>query len=154
MWGARMSLYYTFEVATELQPEAITQFLASEAGLERADRFDLRGQAVSASISAQDEVNQTIMYEDYGFRPTLNIVFYLHPSDGYEEGKNTIACATAALLRHMSGDATLLYNGEVPVLQRLHGELTVKEGWGDWVTVHLDKAGIPFERGDVVTPAV
>lgn len=147
-----MSLYYTLEIATTQGPEEITQILASEAGLEQTGTTDLRGQAVTVSVGVQDEINQTVVYKDYGFRPTILILLYLHPSDGYEAGKNEIARTTAAVLSRVSGDAALFYNGEVLVFQRMNGYSTIKEGWGEWLTPHLNAAGISYEQHESTVP--
>ncbi|MEJ7618142.1 MAG: SitI3 family protein [Pyrinomonadaceae bacterium] len=95
----------------------------------------------------------TDSHKDYGFRPTINIILGLHPSDSYEEGKELIARAIVPTLRQINGDAALFYNGEMPILQRCYGHLTIKEGWGDWHMSYLDAADLLYQQRETVTSA-
>ncbi len=148
-----MSLYYSLEIATDLRPDDVARLLARDISLKQVGTTELEGKAVTVSVGAQDKASQDIVYENYGFRPTINIVLDLHPSDGYEEGKELIARATVAILRQVNGDAALFYNGEMPILQRCYGHLTIKEGWGDWLVSYLDAFNILYQQREAVTPA-
>lgn len=150
-----MSLSYSLIMLTELKPEQVAQFLAREVpGLTQTHDVDLVGQAVTVGVGKEGKLGQDITEETFGFRPTLNVVFHVYPSEGYEEGKRLMGRATAAVLRDVPGDAVFIGGGEDVVLQRINGELTINEGYCDWITPELDAAGVGYEQRQLATPVM
>lgn len=147
-----MALTYSLMIDTELEPVQVAQFLANGLRLSPSRETTLRGEAVFAAVGKESKLGQEVVEEEFGFRPTLHVVFELYSSEDEDEGQRIIGRAAAALLRHEAGDAVLAFNGDDMMLLRRGGHVVVSD-WHDWLTPQLDAASIRYERQHAMSPA-
>lgn len=140
-----MSLYYTFEFSSQKSPQEISDLIKTEADFREFEPTELKLPAVSISVKAQDAENQKIVFEDYGFRANLVATFFLHPSFGLDEGEKVMLQAVAKILKCLSSDAALFYNGETIVLRKRNGKVLLRDGWQTFLDSALGKVRIPYE---------
>ena len=140
-----MSLYYTFEFSSQKSPQEISDLIKTEADFEELEPTELKLPAVSISVKAQDAENQKIVFEDYGFRANLVATFFLHPSFGLDEGEKVMSQAVTKILKGLSSDAALFYNGETIVLRKTNDKILLREGWETFLDAELDKVEVKYE---------
>lgn len=140
-----MSLYYTCEFSSQQTPQKISELISAEANFEKISATELKLPAVSISVTAQNAENQDIVFEEYGFRPNLLVIFSLHPSFGLDVGEKVMSQTVAAILKDMPGDAALFYNGETLVLRKKGDEVFLREGWEKFLDAALDANRIKYE---------
>jgi hypothetical protein len=56
------------------------------------------------------------------------------------------------LLRQVSGEALLLFNGERIVLQRLGGQLLLNQEFNPWITSFLPLVTLPYDLKNIPSP--
>ena len=140
-----MSLDYTLNIATNLKPLDLAALVARGSAMTQ-EGVDLWGLAVNARALNSTELSREIIEEEFGFSPTIALVFHVIPSQGYEEGIGVMAQAVAAILRHVPGDAVLLKSAELMMVQRHDNQVVIAEEWARWFARALKQAGIVFER--------
>ena len=67
----------------------------------------------------------------FGFDPLVSVGFRFINTADHRSAREILLHATLTLLEH-AGDAVLLFNGEVIVLQRIGGTLTVNQDYHLW----------------------
>lgn len=140
-----MSLYYTFEFNSQKTPQEISDLIKAEADFEELEPTELKLPAVSISVKVQDAENQAIVFEDYGFRSNLVATFFLHPSFGLDAGEKVMSQAVSKILKDLSSDAALFYNGDTVVLRKKDGKILLREGWESFLDSELDKVKVSYE---------
>lgn len=117
-----MSLEYELLIGTNSQPLDILNLLSRELELEW-EETRLFGPGIVLGATPETHDPQSIMMENFGFQPTLDLWFWLDSQENYQRGKQILLEATMLVLKHLSGDAVLLFNSEYTVLQRISGVL-------------------------------
>jgi hypothetical protein len=148
-----MSLSYTFAIKTELSSDQIAKILALKCDVKLIGKVDLLGHGVSINIGPEEGLGQTIIYESFGFRPTISVVFGLHASE-LSQGESQTGKSVAALLQEVPGSAVLLYNNEEWILQRADKKILARDNWSEWITSELDSKGIPYEKCEIAIPVM
>lgn len=121
-----MSLEYELRIVTDWQPLDVLKLLSQELELEW-EESRLFGPGIVLGATLETEHRQSIMMETFGFKPTLDLWFWLDSQENYQRGKQILLEASMLVLRHLSGDAVLLFNSESTVLQRISGPLIFNE---------------------------
>lgn len=151
-----MSLGYNLDIATDLTPSEVTDIMADALAPHKHNDAALKLPGLGIISNRPGNYSQTVVAEDYGFRPTLNVIFEIDANEDYIGGMRAMMCGVMALLRHESGDAVMLFNGERTVLQRIGGKLLLNEKWDNW-TAHarlLPEVTLPYELCFVPSPAL
>lgn len=117
-----MSLEYELLIVTDWQPLDILNLLSRELELEW-EETRLFGPGIVLGATHETYDPQSMMMENFGFQPTLDLWFWLDSQENYQRGKEILLEATMLVLKHLSGDAVLLFNSEYTVLQRTSGVL-------------------------------
>lgn len=144
-----MSLDYTLSIATELTPAQVAALLVSLAGW-REDEVDLWGRGVNARVLEESGLSREIIEEDFGFSPSVGVVFHVVPGQGYEEGFAAMMRAVALLLSRVTGDAVMLKSAELMVLQRRKGHVTLSAQWSGNLAPELNRTGIGYKLSGVL----
>jgi hypothetical protein len=95
----------------------------------------------------------SIIEENFGFRPGLSVGFR-HPSNrDYENFVKTMLRGALPLL-DQGRDGVLLFNGEIIVLQRMEGRLVFNADYRLYKDEHWlkDNVPVPFERRSLPSP--
>lgn len=121
-----MSLEYELRIVTDWQPLEILKLLARELKLEW-EETRLCGPGIVLGVTPETDSRQSIMMETFGFQPTVDVWFWLDSQENYQRGKQILLEASMLVLRHLPGDAVLLFNSEYTVLQRISGPLIFNE---------------------------
>lgn len=153
-----MSLVHDIEISTDLTPKQVNDIMAAAVNPTSRDENSLRLSGLFAITGKLKGPGQSVTGEDYGFHPTLNVVFEIYSSEGedYLGGMRAMMRATMALLQHEPGDAVMLFNGERTVLQRINGKLMLNEAWDNWVAHAqvLSEITLPYELRHLRSPAL
>ncbi|MFE1748096.1 SitI3 family protein [Coleofasciculus sp. H7-2] len=150
-----MSLDYDLSIATDLKPIQALHIVSKGFDLEwdsASSNPCLFGSGILVGAHPQLDIRQSVIEEAFGFRPTIDVWFQINSNVNYEGGKHTLLWVTIELLRQISGDAVLLFNGESIIFQRLAGQLLLNEDWHDWATSHLSEVTLPFEVQNLPSP--
>jgi hypothetical protein len=151
-----VALTYRLEVAADLEPRHALRLLADGLGLD-SEASELYGTGILVGAMTPPAQGQDLTEEEFGFRPSLDVWFRLDPNvpDGaYVEAKRRLIRAAMIVLRHTSGDAVLLFNGEQVLLRRRTGRLLLNATWREWVSHGLlAEVTLPHELRDLSSNA-
>jgi hypothetical protein len=140
-----MSLVYGLEIATKEHTHNIATLIANTVGIFQFDAVELRGEAVSISISRLDQYSSDLTFRTFGVYPTHNVTFHLYSDEDDEKGKKIIGQSVAILLQNEKGDALFHFNGDYEILRRVNGQTTITTEYKwEWLTEALDKALINY----------
>ncbi len=132
-----MSLNYELRIDTEWEAQQVSDFLSKELSLEWGEESRLLSPGVVIGVFSEKETRRSIMQLEYGFKPTIDVWFWLNSNRDYEKGKHTLLRASMLLLSKLPGDAVLLFNYERTVLQRIEGTLIFNSQPATWQEAEL-----------------
>ncbi len=169
-----MALEYVLHIEADedLGPEAALHALLDEVGVEGSpratsdgdeddeddgddeeiDRQTIEAAGVVMRVVKSSPVEQEIIEEAFGFRPTLRVWFRIAPKERRAEGRQATMRAALRLLDGSHQDAVLLFNGEDVVLQRIGEQLVLNEQFAGWGRPVLDDAAVDYEVRDIPSP--
>lgn len=99
-------------------------------------------------VAAVTEPSATFYAEDWGLRPAWAVRFRLDKHN-LAASQDTLAHLVGAALRATTGDALLLWNGELPVLRRADGVVVLTDRTTLWTDARLEALGLPASRADL-----
>jgi hypothetical protein len=153
-----MALDYSLDIQTELHPKQalklISVSIGSDSGVKKRNRrvfisTDASGLIISAyRFKASDPC---FIAEDLGIEVSMSIGFRLSKFKDLEVQKHALLKATIELLRLVSGDAVLLFNGEVIWLLRKSGDLILNSHKDLWRPELLALVTLPYKMKDLPT---
>lgn len=130
-----MAIEYTLKVDSESSVERLAQDVSSELGVgirrESTQLWSFEDSFVFVTIFGPSERGSRIVFEEYGVHPTVCVGFRLDKFE-LQRAEDVLVTLTLAVLRSVSGDAILLYNGELPVLRRQAGVVSLNRGFEAW----------------------
>ena len=132
-----MSLNYELRIDTEWEAQQISDLLSKELFLERGEESRLLSPGAVMGVFPENEMRRSIMQLEYGFKPTIDVWFWLDSNLDYEKGKHTLLTASMLLLSKFSGDAVLLFNYERTVFQRIQHTLIFNSQSATWQEAEL-----------------
>jgi hypothetical protein len=132
-----VSLNYELRIDTEWEAQQVSDFLSKELSLEWGEESRLLSPGVLIGVFPSKETRRSIMQLEYGFKPTIDVWFWLNSNRDYEKGKHTLLRASMLLLSKLPGDAVLLFNYERTVLQRIEGTLIFNSQPATWQEAEL-----------------
>ncbi|MCT7978521.1 ribbon-helix-helix domain-containing protein [Laspinema olomoucense] len=138
-----MSLEYELRIVTDWQALDILNLLSRELELEW-EETRLFGPGIVLGATPETEHRQSMMMETFGFKPTLDLWFWLDSQENSQRGKQILLEASMLVLNHLSGDAVLLFNSEYTVLQRISGFLIFNQEIPLTSKDELEKFNQPF----------
>ena len=97
-------------------------------------------------VLEEERLGKSLVFDAFGFLPTLMAIFRLDKEDEQGEGENMVAEALNNLLAWIWGDAVLLLNNEVVVALRKDGVLTLNTSSSFWVPRRFARISFPYER--------
>ncbi|GAB4299912.1 MAG: hypothetical protein Fur0025_39180 [Oscillatoriaceae cyanobacterium] len=147
-----MSLDYDLRIATDLATEQTLEILANELKLEWEEGCRLVGSGIVVGAMPEREQGQVIIQQAFGFKPTVNLWFWLDSNQDYPQGKHSLLIAVISLLRHLPGDAVLLFNSEIVRLQRINGRLIFNQDFSLWSESELAEVELPFDCQPLPSP--
>ncbi len=159
-----MALSYRLHLATELEPLQALNIAFAGSNLEWASSPDARlfGDGLLVGAYLEDDDGDRFMIEEaFGFIPTLSMWFRFVNTGDYYKAKSTMFQVTMKLLnQEVSGDAVLLFNGEIIELQRLKGQLLLNDDsriingkkLQPSITPFLSDIKLPYELRNLPSP--
>ena len=132
-----MSLNYELRINTEWEPQQISDLLSKELSLERGEESRLLSPGAVIGVFPEKEMRRSIMQLEYGFKPTIDVWFWLNSNRDYEKGKHTLLTASTLLLSQLPGDAVLLFNYERTIFQRIQHTLIFNSHPPTWQEAEL-----------------
>ena len=150
-----MSLDYHLSLITPDSPDDVRSALVEKLGLKRVEHKFLVGTAIWISLGTAGPEWKQMIFEGFQFEPDLSLLMELHKNDeAYEQGLRLILQITQFLLERGNGDAVLLFNGELIILQRLHGELLLNADYESWLTGHrlIEEIHLPHTLRSLPSP--
>jgi len=147
-----MALSYELEMKTEISPIQALCIIADKCGLEW-QQDTLRGPGILVKADTLDDLEQSVTYAAFGFRPTLAVGFRIDPNQDYELGMGTVLRSTTILLQQVVGDAVLLFDYEIVVATRIGNQLAFnKHEWDMSIASLLPEMTAPYELRDLPSP--
>ena len=152
-----MALEYSLEVNTDLHPEQVLKLMFTGISLNVCiEKLNRKGVLISADASGLRTVayrlkknEPSYIAADLGIEVSMHILFRLTSCEDRERQKKRLLRATIELLRHVEGDAALLFNGEVVWLLRKEGELTLNSDTDLWRPEFLALVTLPYHMKDL-----
>lgn len=141
-----MSLDYTLYVKWDGSPSVFLALLFPGATVQPVrhatgqDVFRIEWPGLTATASRLTQMDLSIAHEELEIEPTVNVLLRVDKFDDPLETKTAVLDATLRFLRQHTGDAALLFNGEVVILTRKQGRVTLNEDAGFWNYEELVKA--------------
>ena len=143
-----MAIDYVFYIATILEPFQALDMVSKGFELEWASEpygHCLFGSGMLVGANHPIELPQSLIEEEFGFVPHIYIWFRINSNADREKARRIMIRVTVELLRQISEDAVLLFNGESIVLQRLGGNLLLNDAFNPWITELLPEVTLPYE---------
>ena len=147
-----MALEFDLSIDTKLQPIEALSILSEGLNLEWTPEKNLRGPAAIVGAFYKRPLGKSVIAEEFGFQPTIDVWFRISPKEEYQTGKNTVLRATMELLGKVSGDAVLLFNGEELVLKKIGSQLLINKEWGVWHRESLAEISLPYAAVSLRSP--
>jgi hypothetical protein len=148
---------YEFDMATDLEASQALELLSRRIGgltltWNGKNTDYLLGSTIEIDINAPLKSWQETITEGFGFAPTLSVGFRFKTNTDFDAFSKIMLQATMLLLEY-AGDAVLLFNYEIIVLQRIDGKLVFNSQYhlrdDDWLKSSLP---LPFERRPLPSP--
>jgi len=99
---------------------------------EHGEMIVFQGTGIFCFFHPESSLGQSIIEEAFGFRPTKNITFRIDKFEHYEDGILNMLCTCIAIIKSCTSDCVLLENGDIPLLLRKRGHLTLQSGDSYW----------------------
>ena len=147
-----MALDYDLDLVTNLDSNEALTLLADKFDFQWCNENQLIGIGVivtSFSTSNLSELSLSIFEESYGFRSNICVSFRLDKFADYNRGYQSMMEAVTLLLNQSKGDAVLVLNGEINVLQRIDGELLLDSKWH---SSNPDELKLPHQIRPLTSP--
>ncbi|WP_338872131.1 SitI3 family protein [Myxococcus stipitatus] len=141
-----MSLDYNFRITTSLAPEQVLQVAMEALALRPASespRGEIRGPGFLLAAGPVAPMSKAMMEEARGFAPSVDLQFGLEAHQRHT-AMTAMLHGVLAVLRHVSGDAALLFGGETVLLLRRHGQLLLDASTGVWTPERLALVSAPY----------
>lgn len=140
-----MSLEYSLALAGDLAAERVCELLA-QGGELTAHGGQLQAPELTISIADPSALSRQIIEEAFAFTPALELTFRLDKFKDREQALRRILSSVGELLRTLSVDLSLLFNGEAVVLTRIAGRLELNGIPGFWGPDRLGLMPEPFQQ--------
>ena len=152
-----MALEYGLYIQTDLHPEQTLKLMFTGIGGEaRVEKSGKREVFISTDASGLTtyayrfkDNDPSYIAADLGIAASMLILFRLDKFKDLEAQKNMLLQATIELLRQVSGDVVLLFNGEVIWLLRKAGDLILNSGMDLWRPDYLVLVTLPYKMKDL-----
>jgi hypothetical protein len=147
-----VAIEYDLEFASEFEPTVVLDIVAEKLSFKWWKHSHLIGIGLimgAYKSSKISELSQSCFEEAYGFRSNLSVWFRLDKFDRYHEGYRNMMRATTLLLSYIPGNAVLVFNGEITVLQRINGELALNSKFNPSPP---DEVTLPYEMRALASP--
>ncbi|HZI08510.1 MAG TPA: SitI3 family protein [Archangium sp.] len=153
--GIHMGLDYSLKLTTDMTRARALGLLAEQIP-------ELQWSEENKSLYAPDIIitvlelsseGDSIIEENFGFRPSLSVGFRYPSNRDYENFAKTMLRGALPLLAQ-GRDGVLLFNGEIIVLQRREGRLVFNADYRLYRDEHWLSANVPvpFERRSLPSP--
>jgi hypothetical protein len=151
-----MALEYGLYIQTDFQPKQVLQLMfrgiGIDAHIEKAKKrgvfFSTDAPGVMADAYRFKGKRTSYVAAEFGISASMLIGFRLDSLEDRQKQKQILLKATIELLHQITGDAVLLFNGEVVWLLRKAGELTLNSDTDLWRPEFLDLVTLPYKMKD------
>ncbi len=117
------------------------------------DHTFLDAAGVQVSALACGRSRRELFEESFGFRFDVGVYFRLTGGqDERREGYRTMLTIVVGLLQQEPGQAVLLFNDEIILLQRFDGDLALNIDWQTWHKQGLDLITLPYRMQSLPSP--
>jgi hypothetical protein len=151
-----MSLNYDLEIATSFEPKQILKIIADELDFTWGENGNLQGPEVVVSAISQTSLGKLVIEDAFGFRPTVNLNFWISSYANEKEGRvgrRAMIKAAMTVLKQEPVEAVFLFNGEHLILQQTKERLILNNTWKEWDSYDLsEEVVLPYERRELVSP--
>ncbi len=130
-----MALEYSLSIHTDLGPAELLRLLFPGGTPQPAPKGSgaiLNTEHLHASAMRHAPGPISPLQEELGIEPTASVLFRLDKFRDTRQGRTEVIRATVAFLSQRTEDAALLFNGEIVLLARRQGLLTVNPSCGFW----------------------
>ena len=148
-----MAQSYGLSIETDLNAKELLKFVSTVKDFEWNGTF-LLGSGMLISVFPETSEGQSIMEEAFGFKPSVSIGFRMQPISVSEAeiGKLTMLQVTIEILKLVTGDSVLLFNGEIILLQRFNNQLLLNQDYALWRGAALAEITITYELKSLPSP--
>ncbi len=149
-----MAIEYNFYVSTDTSASHLLHTIHQQSGLSWSrDHTFLDSSGVQVSAVACGQSRQEMLEESFGFRFEAAVYFRLSKDpDEAQVGYRTMLEVVVGLLRREAGQAVLLFNGEIILLERFHGELVLNLDWQTWQKQGTEMITLPYRMQSLPSP--
>ncbi|QLE57420.1 SitI3 family protein [Nostoc sp. TCL26-01] len=147
-----MALSYGLELETDLSPKQVLQILAQKLDLNW-EQENLLGSGVIINAHIEDEDNQLLFNEKFGYKASVFVGFRVNPNQDFEQGMRIMIRACMNLLIQIKGNAMLLFNYETIVFQRINHELIFNQEMCEpWIEAEMANLNTLYKLQSLVSP--
>jgi hypothetical protein len=130
-----MALDYSFDISSTLSPESLMRSFLMSLGMlgNLKNAFEAGTKNFYVMANRLEGRSREIAREQFGFEPRVNLTFRTG-ADTDVEAQEQIVRGTLAICRATTGDAVLLFNGEIILFIRRAGTIYVNTNYwqGDY----------------------
>lgn len=146
-----MALEYTLSIDSTLAPAEIlkkmftleeankTGRIKTERGVSRFDIDEFTALAIRESEAS------ALLRDELGILTYSSVLFRINKSEDLQAAKKQVLLAVLAMIRETPSDLALLFNGEIPILIRRNGVLTLNENAGFWEDGLAEIISLPYQ---------
>ncbi|SET99520.1 SitI3 family protein [Stigmatella erecta] len=150
-----MSLDYRFSIASALEAQELLKLALAELHLTPEERLTSEGEPMETqgpgflvSAGPTSALEKAILQEGLSIEPTAALSFSIDKFSDRARAVTAMLQAGLAVLRHVPGDAGLVFNGETVLLLRQGGHLFLDARTGLWTPERLKLVNMPYTQKD------
>ncbi|XYH96922.1 SitI3 family protein [Sorangium sp. So ce1128] len=145
-----MAIEYDVHIKTHLSPSQVIGIVATAMNVNQLTADELDSPSVLVCAYVPVELRRSTTEEDFHFTPTVSLGFRLAKDlESQEDGPLWVVRACNAILMKTQDDLVLLYNGEVPILLRTGGRLTLNGTESFWTPERLAHITGPYVMSEI-----
>ncbi len=149
-----MALEYQLYISTDSSASHLLEAIHDQFNLPWSqDHMFLDPFGVQVSALACGQSRREAFVESFGFRFDVAVHFRLaNELDERREGYLTMLTVVVGLLQQEAGQAVLLFNDEIILLQRFDGDLALNLDWQTWQKQGVDLVTLPYRMQSLPSP--
>lgn len=146
-----MALEYTLSIDSTLAPveilkKMLTPEAANETGSIKTERGVSRFEIDEFTALALRELEASaVLRDELGISTFTSVLFRINKFEDLQVAKKRVLLAVLAMIHETTSDLALLFNGEILVLIRRNGILTLNENAGFWEDGLAEMITLPYQ---------
>jgi hypothetical protein len=127
-----MSINYSLAYKSNTTLLEAQNILKGDFNLDQSESYLSLDKGLFISLTPSTARSRNFYSGYFGFEPDITVVFEIDKFGNQELLLRDMISMTSDILSKFAEDAVMLFNGEILILQKREGLLTLNAEWADW----------------------